>query len=365
MSVIKNFQKYIEKITPKDKAAIIHDTDPDGISSAVIISKTLERLNKKKPVLRQTIEGKLITKELREKLKKKGITKLIVLDISFEQDTTNLEKLSSKIDVLIIDHHKIYSKKKIKNVLLVKPQLLSKILPHEYCTAKLSYDLCSTLTDIKDLDWIAATASIADIAHKPWMPWIKKVFKKYKIRIKKDLFKTKLGQIAAMISSAEVTDKKNIKKCFDALYEAKKPKQAFKKELVKIKKSVDKELKKLIKNFKKVKAIESLHIYEIESKVEGIKSPLSTILGLKYPHKTIIIVSKQWPKVKISARQGDKKLAVNSLLETAVEGLPESNAGGHTPSAGATIRIKDYQKFKKQLIEEYSKLFNKLQKRNI
>ena len=143
--------------------------------------------------------------------------------------------------------------------------------------------------------------------------------------------------------------------------EREKPKEAFDKDLKRIKKNVDKELKRLIKSFRRAEKHGSLHIYEIKSKIEGIKSPLSTILGLKYPHRTILIISKIGSKVKISARRGDKEVAVNSLLEAAARGLPESNAGGHTPSAGATVRVRDYPKFKKRLIDEYSKL----EKRNL
>lgn len=353
---IKQFEKYIQNIGPNDKIAIIHDTDPDGISSAVIVAKTLERTKGKKITLRQTIEEKTLSKQLIQKLKDKKITKLIVLDISLDQDMKNIEKINKKIDILVLDHHKIYSQKKLKNLLVIKPQFISKIMPHEYCTAKLAYDLCLKITDIQDLDWIAAMASIADIAHKPWKEWMKQTFKKNKISMKKDLFKTKLGKIAAMISSAEVTDKKNIKKCYEALYEAKKPKQAFKKELVKIKKNVDKELKRLIKGFKKSEKYGELHVYEVESEIEGIKSPLSTILGLKYPHKTILIVSKSKSKVKISARRGDKEVAVNSLLETAIRGLPDSNAGGHIPSAGATIPRKYYPIVKTKIKELHDTL---------
>ncbi len=354
MKLLQKFDKYIEKINKKDKIAIIHDTDPDGICSAVITAKALERITGKKPAVVKGLEEKKITKKLQALLKKKKITKLISLDISLDQDLKSLEKINKKINILVIDHHKIYSRKKIKNLVLIKPQLISKIKPYEYCTAKLTYDLFLRLVDIKDLDWIAAIGSIADIAHKPWKEWLKKIFRKYGLFLRRDLFKTKLGKIASMISSAEVFDVRNVKKCYEALYSAKKPKQVFKKELVKIRKKVDKELRRLIKGFKKSEKHNSLYIYEIKSKIKGIKSPLSTILGLKYPHKTILIVSEAKSKARISARRGDKEVAVNSLLEKAARGLPESNAGGHIPSAGATIRAKDYAKFKKRLIE-YSK----------
>ncbi len=356
MTLLHNFDQYIKNISPTDRIAVLHDTDPDGICSAVITAKSIERLKNKKITFRKPLFDRVILPKLQNTLKAKKITKLIILDISIDQNEKDLKKLSKKTDILIIDHHKVYAKKKIKKVLLIKPQLISKISGSDYCTAKLAYDLFSRQVDLQDIDWIAAIATIADIAHRPWKKWLTKVFKKYKLRKKKDLFKTKLGEIAAMISSAEVSDRKNIKKCYKALYNAQNPKDAFSKELKEIKKKVDKELKKLIKEFKQAEKHKTLYIYEIRSTIKGIKSPLSTILGLKYPHKTIIIVSKQGSKAKISARRGDKEIAVNSLLETAARDLPESNAGGHIPSAGATIRAKDYPKFKQKLIEEYNKM---------
>ena len=359
MTLLKKFDKYVESIGPRDKIAVLHDTDPDGICSAIIIANALEKIKNKKINYRKPLAERKISKKLQNTLKKKKITKLIILDISSDQDLKNLRAVSKKTDVLVLDHHKIYYGKKIKNVLLIKPQLISKYLPHEYCTAKLAYDLCSRLTNLENLEWVAATDSIADIAHKPWKKWLEKVFKKYKLKRKKDLFKTKLGKIASMISSAEVSDKKNVAKCYEILYNSKKPKDVFRKELVLIKKKVDKELKRLIKGFRKSEKHDSLHIYEIDSKIEGIKSPLSTILGLKYPHKTIVIISKNRSKARISARRGDKEVAVNSLLEKAARGLPASNAGGHIPSAGATIRVKDYPNFKKRLVEEYSRIKKK------
>jgi oligoribonuclease NrnB/cAMP/cGMP phosphodiesterase (DHH superfamily) len=355
MSLLKKFDEYFERICPEDKIAVLHDTDPDGLCSAVIIAKFIERLKGRKIDFLFFLEEKKIDSVLEKKLKKKKINKLIVLDVSLDQDYVFLNNFGKELDILILDHHKIYLEKKLKNVLLIKPQLISEIPPYKYCAAKLVYDLCSRMLNLEDLDWLAASASIADIAHDPWKDWLLSVFKKYDIGIEKNLFDTCLGKIASMISSAEVSDKKNIAKCFNILYSAKKPKDVFVSFLIDIKKKVDSELDVLLKGFKNSEKHSSLHIYEINSSVKNIKSPLSTILGLKFPKKTIMIVDFQGQKVSVSARRGDKRVAVNDLLETAVRGLPDSNAGGHIPSAGASLRKKDYCLFKKKLIEEHSK----------
>ena len=79
-----------------------------------------------------------------------------------------------------------------------------------------------------------------------------------------------------------------------------------------------------------------------------IHSPLSTILGLKYPHNTIIII-RAGRGIAVSARRGDKKIAVNDFLEKAVKGFKGANAGGHIPAAGAGFHKKYLNTFKQRI----------------
>ena len=99
---------------------------------------------------------------------------------------------------------------------------------------------------------------------------------------------------------------------------------------------------------KKAEKHGEMRIYELTSPYR-IHSPLSTILGLKHPHKTIIIINKTTNPISISARRHDKKIAVNNLLEQAVKGFKGANAGGHIPAAGAGFHKKYLSIFKKRL----------------
>jgi single-stranded DNA-specific DHH superfamily exonuclease len=82
-----------------------------------------------------------------------------------------------------------------------------------------------------------------------------------------------------------------------------------------------------------------------------MQGPISTVLGLKYPHNTILVIDTKHNFISVSARRGDGKIAVNTLLEKAIEGLKGSNAGGHVQAAGAGLNKKDYSVFKKRVIE--------------
>ncbi|VVB81097.1 DHH family protein [uncultured archaeon] len=348
---IRRAQEFLRNITKDDRICLIHDTDADGICSAVIIAKCIERLRGKKINLHLSVEKEQygITKRMIKQMNKHRINKLIALDFSTDQNLPLLKKLEKQTHILNIDHHKLYNNYQSDKTIIYKPQLFTKIDPSTYCTAKLAYDLAGTVTDVNDLDWMAATASISDIATKPWKKWLNKVCKKYKSPIKKDLFQTELGQIGATIKSTEVYDINLISKCYDIFYRTKKPADVRKSELSKYKEIIDNELKKHIMLFKKkAKKQGDMQVYEMASKYR-IHSPLSTILGVKYPHKTIIIINKINKITAVSARRGDRKKAVNTLLENAIKGFKGANAGGHIPAAAAGFHRKYLKTFKERI----------------
>ncbi|MBN1644686.1 hypothetical protein JW851_01425 [Candidatus Woesearchaeota archaeon] len=352
--LVNKFKDFLNSVSKKDRVAVIHHTDPDGICSGVIVSKLVERLRKKKIDLRLNQKGNVhyITDKTLKELKKKRINKVIITDLTVDESPKGVKKLAKFAKILVIDHHPIYNNLKSENIVFIKSSLISNVIPVRYCASKLAYDLGNRLTDISDLDWVAASGSIGDIATAPFKKWLKNVFKKYKIKIKKDLFKTALGKVAVLISSAESFDNKNTKLSFEIVYNAKSYKDVLVSRLKKFQKKIDNELKFYIKNMGRFAEIHrgiDLILYEIQPKY-NTKSPLCTLLGIKYPHKTILIVNTKKNVVSISGRRGDSNVAVNTLLENAVKGIPDSNAGGHVPSAGAVVPKKYYKKFKKRII---------------
>lgn len=352
-ALLDKFKKYIKSITPEDRVAVIHHTDPDGVCSGVIMAKVVERTRGRKIDLRHNQKGNVhaITPKTYNLLKSKKINKVIMTDLGCDESPKYLKKLTDFADVLYVDHHKIYTNLSNKMV-YIKPQLFCDVNPAKYCAAKLSYDLGRTAADISDLDWLAAVGSIGDIATRPWKAWLSNVFKKYKIKKKKDLFKTKLGEAAILISSAESYDVKNVKLCFDVLYNAKSYKDVLKSGLKKFRKRIDDELNHYLKKLKKDALFEKDFIYYEISPKYHTKSPLSTILGLKYPNKSVIVAGLNQNPVGISGRRGDGKVKINKLFRDSCSKVPGASAGGHAISAGATVPRKYFQKFKKIMLDK-------------
>ena len=355
-ALINKFRKFITTITPKDRVAVIHHTDPDGVCSGVIISKVVERVrgNKIDLSMNQYHAAHRILPETLKKLKNKKINKVITTDIAADEDISAIKKLAKFADVLIIDHHPLLCKNPPKNVFIIKSRSIS-LRGQNYCASKMCYDLGSLVTDVSDLDWLAVVGSIGDIATKPWIKWVASVFRKYNLKQNKELFDTKFGEVAKTISSAETVSPKNVKECYDVLYSAKSYKDVLKSRLCRFRKRIDAELDYYIKNLRKLADVDSgLIYYEIQPKY-NVKSPLSTILGLKYPKKTVFIVDATKNPVRISARSQSKRVKVNEVLIKSMKGIKNAYGGGHAVASGAVVPRKDYKKFK-------TRLFNILKK---
>jgi len=156
--LLGQFDEFVKHLSQKDKIALVHDLDPDGISSGVITAHAVQFLRGKKIDLRiHQKPGEIaLTEKTIKLLLQKKITKLITTDKAVEQDLLLLKKAAQICDILIIDHHKIYSTELPSNVLLMKPQiLLSPLDPSRYCTAKLAYDLWSRHVNLSPIAWKA------------------------------------------------------------------------------------------------------------------------------------------------------------------------------------------------------------------
>ena len=354
MAIEKKFIEFIRGIAKSDRVAVVHHTDPDGVSSGVIAAKTVERVREKKIDLRwnQRSGDIQINDDTIKTLKKHKINKVIITDLGVDQDPSTLKKVAEFADVLILDHHKIYNDVNKGNILMIKSQHVSEeIEPASYCASKLCYDLGSSVCDLDDLDWVSCIGIIGDCAYPQWKPFVDKVLKKYGIRNEKEIFDTKLGEVASLLSESESYAQENVEKCFQVLYDAKGYKDVLSSSLKrfheKVKKEVDK-WKRLVKE--KAEYYDGLIIFMVDSKYH-IKSSLSTHLSFKFPHKTVIVMQPTDGMVSVSARRQDREMPMNTLLEQAIVGLEGANAGGHVPAAGGKVRQEDLFLFKKNILK--------------
>ena len=348
--LIERLRAIIEKISIKDKIAIVHHTDPDGITSGVLAAKLIERLrHKQADVITNAGGGKaMIDEDTVNSVK--GMDYVIITDIAAEQCEETIRKIAEKSQVIIIDHHKIYGELNEPKIFVIKPQLIGNYTGSDYPASKFVFDIGNLFVDMNDLDWIAGIGTIGDMCGKYWKEFIENTLKKYELETKENYMDTLLGKGASMISCAESYSHDNIELCFNIIYKAESINDVINSKIADYEKEIQRELDRLIELFEK----DAIHkddilFFEMSSKYK-VKGPLSTILSVSHPNNTLIIADTSTDPIRVSARRQDGKVAVNDLLENAIKGIEGATGGGHKPAAAAAVPKSHYTEFKKRIL---------------
>ncbi|MFH1663899.1 MAG: DHHA1 domain-containing protein [archaeon] len=352
MKKIKEFNELILK-TKNKRTAIIHDTDPDGLCSAVISCIALQRITGRKPLLLHQNPGEIaLTEHSIELLKENFIEFVVTVDLSVDQKPEPIKEIEGFAEILVLDHHKTYNEINSEKTLMVKSQDLTGKEGSSYPVSKLAFDLFSGLTDLRDLDWIACIGLLGDNAYFEWKDFVDSGMKKYNQGT--EIRKSTLFKVTQLIEAIETMDYSKLKDLIQVMLAAKKPEDVLKKDFLIELEELEKEVVFWEKKFEKEKKVfpeKQLVYFEIFPK-HSVKSVLINRVSDKMKNMTVIIVQDfNEEHVYLSARRQDLKVKVNDLLEKSIKGIPDSFAGGHAPAAGGRIPKKYLNKFKKQLVE--------------
>ncbi len=350
-SLLASSDTFFKSLKPTDNIALLHDTDPDGTTSGKIIVEALNQLGHTvKLFLINERKEHFISDEKIAQLKQHNINILITTDKTVDTNPTQIKKIEQFAHIVVFDHHIIEHDISSDKTIFLKPQLIfDGVPPDRYCSAKLSYDILSRITNLNHLDWICAVGVIGDMAYPAWPEFMNNIYKKYNIKPQPNPIDTPLGIVTQLISFAESLGEAET--CFNLILKSDSIAQATTnlKQYMFIKTELEQYINNAEKNVEKYNN-NQLIIYKIESKYK-IKSMLSTALSQRlYPNQTLIIVQQIENEMTISARRQDCKKNMNKLLKLAL-GTLKGNAGGHAPASGASVGVKDYPEFKKRLIQ--------------
>ncbi len=173
---IKQFSDKFLKQTTNEKIQIISHFDTDGITSAAILTKTLERLNKH-------FSTKIIKSLNQEEIDQFPDDKIILI-LDLGSNSINQLAATNK-QIFIIDHHEISKKTIPSNITIFNPHLIA---ADNFCTAELSYLFSRSISeDNKDLAYLAILGMIGDIMEKNINPIRNQIIKDSNVIIKKGL----------------------------------------------------------------------------------------------------------------------------------------------------------------------------------
>ncbi|MEM0465450.1 MAG: DHH family phosphoesterase [Candidatus Pacearchaeota archaeon] len=175
---IERFSKLFLKKIENKKIQIIAHFDTDGISSAAILSKTLEKLNKQ--FLIKIV--KQLTKEEINNFPKERIIILLDLGSGSLNELKNLDR-----EILIIDHHEYSTNNIPENILILNPHFLKENY-EELCTAELCYLVAKSISqENKNLAYLAILGIIGDTLEKNISKIRNTIINEANIKIKKGL----------------------------------------------------------------------------------------------------------------------------------------------------------------------------------
>ncbi|HLC79165.1 MAG TPA: DHHA1 domain-containing protein [archaeon] len=351
-SDLKRFDSFVKGISGQDRIAICHDLDADGISSGVITFLAIKLLRKKEPDL--VITQRYKTVELLDKtislLEENKINKLIIVDFAADQKKDSIKAAEKVADeILVIDHHKNYNYKGKKSTFILKVQMVSKIEPSKYPTAKFTYDLFSRHVDLHSHSWVACAGLMGDNQLEQWRDFVSKEVKAHNCSI------NDIWNVTQTISAIEVLAPEKLHELLYFIASSTSPRDVFSSSFAKYRGALDEDLDKYFREFKKKAEFfekEELVWFEFVAK-SNIKSALiNRVTNELYPNKTVIVVQHKGDGfVSFSCRRQDFKVKTNELLENAVKGFENAGAGGHVPASAGRIKKEDLKEFKKRILK--------------
>ncbi|MEW6295297.1 MAG: DHH family phosphoesterase [Candidatus Diapherotrites archaeon] len=353
----KKFREFALNLNSKDSIAVIHHTDADGISSAAIAFKAIQKLTGRRPFLLQQNYGEsMLGKKVLKFLKRKKVNKLIILDLNIDQHSYKLKKLKGVQSILILDHHKIFKDSNSKKILFIKSQFLKKIDGSKYPTAKLCFDLFSEVIDLRKEKWIACIGLYGDFAQGSWRPFIRKTCKENRIRDCSKFF----VEAKELFGAVETIKPKKIPELVKISAETRNPNELLKSKFHALVKEFRGEVRFWEKKAKsRAEFFPELElIFYVFKPLYPVKSHLINLMAQKFPHNTIIVLQEKKNFLELSARRQDFRLPVNEMLEHATKDLPQALGGGHIPAAGGRIRKKDLGKFKQNAMNFIKKNYS-------
>lgn len=349
---LDEFTSFVRSLEPSDRIGILHDSDADGISAAVICAHAIERIRGVPANLVITQKKRMVSieKETVKKLKQNRINKFITLDLAVDQEPQKFKPIEKFADTLVIDHHKIYNDLSSKKTVFIKAfELSNKVEPSKYATSKLVFDLFSKITDLSDLDWVACVGMVGDFSVNAWKNFVNRVLKTKKLSM------NQIKGCTEIVNAVEIIHVNDISSLFALFYRAVHPRDLLESRFSSDREKVEQERSRLLREFGQKAEMhpkQELIFFQFKSKY-SIKSAVVDYLSSKiYPDKTLIVVEDIGNGIlTLSARRQDYKVKMNDLLEKAVKPLKGGIAGGHVPAAGGKIRRADLVQFKDNVLK--------------
>ncbi|MBW4546959.1 MAG: ATP-dependent DNA ligase [Symplocastrum torsivum CPER-KK1] len=150
------FKAFVDGIERDKSVGVLHDSDADGVTAGVVLQLALSRAGfENVKLVAPDRDRNAWTPANRERAIAAALDSLFVLDLGSQS-----EPVIAGVPTCFIDHHRpegVPSGDTLISAYTWEP------IPN---TSLLVWELCSSLTDVADLDWIAAIGIVSDLGEK-------------------------------------------------------------------------------------------------------------------------------------------------------------------------------------------------------
>ncbi len=329
----KRFYEFVSSIKPKDNVVLIsHVADTDGVVSARI----LNQVARAGTIL--FLDHPQLNERLAARLEREKATRIFISDMSGTPEF--VRRLERFARVAIIDHHLFGEDLNSERTVFLNTTGL--------CASYACYYLASRIRDVEALDWLAATACVADWTYAENRAWMKKVYRKYGERFVGTIQGVRRGKFwgfASAIGGAVIYFRPRTKKVYDRLGDS------FGElgDLSRYSAKIDDYVADCNRRFQREKRKSGdIYLWEFRPRFP-VGSAVSTGLSTRIRGKTLIICSLEGRTVGLSARRQDGKVDLPELLRSLLQGFKGSSSGGHLKAAGGSFPSRYKKIFLKRL----------------
>jgi len=178
------FKAFVSRIQPDKSVVVLHDSDADGVTAGVVLQLALSRAGfDKVKLVTPDRQRNAWTPANRERVIAAAPDSLFVLDLGSQS-----EPVIAGVPTCFIDHHRpegVPPGDTLISAYTWEP------IPN---TSLLVWELCSSLTDVSDLDWIAAIGTVSDLGEKAPFEMLAVAKSRYTVKY--------LKEASALINSA-------------------------------------------------------------------------------------------------------------------------------------------------------------------
>ena len=321
----KRFFDFVEGLNDEDKVALISHIDLDGVAAAKVVNEAV------KGEVVKFVNYEELNDGLVQTLRERKINKIIFTDlyIGSKEFLTSLESFAH---VLILDHHIASEDWNSSKTVFIKVE-------EGYCATYLSYYLFSKVKNIEYLDWLVAGACIADYCHIKVSDWLSRIYEKYEDSFEiQETYVRRSGKVWDLQEALSLTiiyfkDKHDLNYVLNSIG------CGFGEvgDLYAYATKVRGEIDLLVRLYQTERlSFPGGYLYEFSPNF-GCGGMVSTILSGQDSEKIVITGrpgNEDDDSYYVSLRLQSRKQNMNDFLKKLLEGIPDSDGGGHIAAAG-------------------------------